>query len=526
MFYQTIEYSNINSVYFLLTFFWFHSEGFSKKLPHWFKIFYKNFFVYKDNSYQTKKNFYNSKVKIKEFLNKTKQDDNPPIPLSYDQKNNLSVIPGCDLLIPKIDQACNQWKIIIIKNLWNWLSHLIRKWFIKSSDLMLLSPALRDLLSCSPEQILDRKSWLALVHPEDRDALIDLIIKIEGGQCQSHHIYYRLCPNDSSELIMESNGFITKTYGAWLVHYHINEIEISAQLDQANECKLAQQCADIARQTKAEFLANMSHELRTPLNAIIGFSEAMQISLFGPLAQRYRDYASDIRKSALRLMDVLGDLLELSALDGDDAPLVKEEIEIGLILEEVMKWGIEIGEAREISFYVSCDPAPETIIANRLALRQIISASLFHILQQAEPGQSVMLSWKKQSPQGKIISSLARKEEEEITNYRMLEIEMRLNSEQKILCPSFEEKIWRLVSIDGNDEIFTPSSNTESTDSPTFSTWLIRESINLNNIGLDLNLSKRLIKRHGGHIEIDSTSEGTVNIFLFFAIQENEAVAA
>src|SRR5712692_6924102 len=49
-----------------------------------------------------------------------------------------------------------------------------------------------------------------------------------------------------------------------------------------------------ASRSKSEFLANMSHELRTPLNAIIGFSGMMSDRLFGPLNDRYVDYAAVI----------------------------------------------------------------------------------------------------------------------------------------------------------------------------------------------------------------------------------------
>jgi signal transduction histidine kinase len=55
--------------------------------------------------------------------------------------------------------------------------------------------------------------------------------------------------------------------------------------------------------TRCEALALISHDLRTPLNAVIGFSEAMQRELFGPLGHdRYKDYAVHIRESGEQLL--------------------------------------------------------------------------------------------------------------------------------------------------------------------------------------------------------------------------------
>ena len=55
--------------------------------------------------------------------------------------------------------------------------------------------------------------------------------------------------------------------------------------------------------SRTEALASISHDLRTPLNAVIGFSEAMQRELFGPLGHdRYKDYAVHIRESGEQLL--------------------------------------------------------------------------------------------------------------------------------------------------------------------------------------------------------------------------------
>jgi signal transduction histidine kinase len=91
---------------------------------------------------------------------------------------------------------------------------------------------------------------------------------------------------------------------------------------------LAKVGAETANRTKSEFLANMSHELRTPLNAIIGFSEVMKKSIFGPLNQRYRDYAADIFNSGTHLLKLINDILDLSKLEARQAELFEENVDI------------------------------------------------------------------------------------------------------------------------------------------------------------------------------------------------------
>lgn len=64
-----------------------------------------------------------------------------------------------------------------------------------------------------------------------------------------------------------------------------------------------------------ELLARISHDLRTPLNAVIGFSDAMQQELFGPLGNaRYQEYASHIRASGVELLGAAEDALAMTAL--------------------------------------------------------------------------------------------------------------------------------------------------------------------------------------------------------------------
>ncbi len=68
--------------------------------------------------------------------------------------------------------------------------------------------------------------------------------------------------------------------------------------------------------SKSAFLAHMSHELRTPLNAIIGFSEFIEKSRDLNLSSdKIIEYSGDIRLSAVHLLRIINDLLDLTRLD-------------------------------------------------------------------------------------------------------------------------------------------------------------------------------------------------------------------
>lgn len=78
---------------------------------------------------------------------------------------------------------------------------------------------------------------------------------------------------------------------------------------------------------KTRFLANMSHELRTPLNAVLGFSDIMRQRLFGPLPDRYADYADSIHEAGGHLLDLINDVLDVSKIEAERYELSMERFD-------------------------------------------------------------------------------------------------------------------------------------------------------------------------------------------------------
>ena len=122
---------------------------------------------------------------------------------------------------------------------------------------------------------------------------------------------------------------------------------------------------------RARFLAEMSHELRTPLNAIIGFADAMRSRLFGPLSQRYGEYADLIHRSGRHLMELVGDVLDLSRIDAGRFELVEETFDASGGIADALD--IIAGAARDSGVaLVKPNLEPILINADRRAFRQML----------------------------------------------------------------------------------------------------------------------------------------------------------
>ena len=108
--------------------------------------------------------------------------------------------------------------------------------------------------------------------------------------------------------IRDRNGEIT--------HFLAMHDDITARKEAEDKLMTAMVEAEIGNRAKTEFLANMSHELRTPLNAIIGFSNILKDESYtGPLRDKQLEYVHDIQTSGEHLLELINDVLDVSAIE-------------------------------------------------------------------------------------------------------------------------------------------------------------------------------------------------------------------
>ena len=153
---------------------------------------------------------------------------------------------------------------------------------------------------------------------------------------------------ESRKMIEREENFLGKTYltlkfpiidpSGELLGLGGIETDVTEIKKAEKELHAAKEQADFANRAKTEFLANMSHELRTPLNSILGFSEILMIETFGPLgSEKYKEYAADINSSGTHLLDLIGEILDLSKLETGKLKLIESDIDVTEIVNACVR---------------------------------------------------------------------------------------------------------------------------------------------------------------------------------------------
>jgi signal transduction histidine kinase len=153
----------------------------------------------------------------------------------------------------------------------------------------------------------------------------------------------------------------------------------------------AKEQAEAANRAKSEFLANMSHELRTPMNAIMGFSEVIKAEMFGPVGPRYGEYAGNIHQSALHLLSLINDLLDVSRIETGKFELSEANVS----LEQTLTSAVELlaTQAAQKEVTLELEPAgtlPE-IWADGRAMSQILINLVSNAVKFSHPGGKVRI---------------------------------------------------------------------------------------------------------------------------------------
>lgn len=131
-----------------------------------------------------------------------------------------------------------------------------------------------------------------------------------------------------------------------------------------------------AEDMRREFSANVSHELKTPLQGIMGSAELIEAGMAkGDDAKRF---ASNIRKEASRMVNLVEDIMGLSQLD-EGVSSAYEVVDVASVADDVHDELSDVAKAKEVSIDVHSQGRPIEV----MGVPRLIHEMLYNLVDNA-----------------------------------------------------------------------------------------------------------------------------------------------
>ena len=140
-----------------------------------------------------------------------------------------------------------------------------------------------------------------------------------------------------------------------------------------------------ARRVKDEFLANVSHELRTPLTAVMGYLALMEEGISGPVTAEQRQHLAQVKTASRHLLDLIGDLLDLTTLKRGAHDVTTSAFDIRDPLHEAIS--ATRGRAEGVALRVSEPESAIMMVSDKRLIEKLLSVLLSNAYKFTATGE-------------------------------------------------------------------------------------------------------------------------------------------
>ncbi|PLX93000.1 MAG: hypothetical protein C0621_08610 [Desulfuromonas sp.] len=246
-----------------------------------------------------------------------------------------------------------------------------------------VSPRAESLLGYPPQQWKDFAWWEEKLHPDDRDWVPTQCMELTAKGLD-HSLEYRFIHKKGRIVWVNEVVSVVFDEGRPVALRGIM-FDVTSRKEGEEKLKHAKEEAETANRAKSIFLANMSHELRTPLNGILGMQQLLATS---PLNDEQREQVEMTLSSGWRFLDLLNDLIDLSAIESGNLPMRLESFDLAELVRGCFSTLETMAQTKKLRYRLDFDPALAKQYAGYPArLRQVLFNLLGNAIKFTEKGE-------------------------------------------------------------------------------------------------------------------------------------------
>lgn len=312
-------------------------------------------------------------LKLKKVNRELKGKNREIIEINLDLQKANDVLAEQKDLVTREHYESEKFYGILVQSANDGISFYDRDWNLKYAN-----PAFYSLIGFDPNSYNSLDSQ-ELLHPDDQDYHLnraEALLNNGFFECEvrvkhkaGHYI------NLSSRSVTVRND-LNEVLGALTISRDITRLkEVHEDLIRANIE------AEASNKLKTSFLANISHEIRTPLNSVVGFSNLL---LANDLTQEVKEeYIENINHNSEKLLQIIGDIIDLSRLESSQIEISYEEASLNSIVNEIIEEARQVIKRNEKSIVLNIknhfEDNTDLIFTDRIWLKRVLN----HLMDNA-----------------------------------------------------------------------------------------------------------------------------------------------